>query len=128
MKKIRFYKYEGKWYADVPSHSMSENIMIGGSDEFLECLYQYVYHKTIYDSVERQDIDSVTLIFTDKKPDNYLFRLRQYAHNGYGANYNIFQTCDGNCYKITVDRLWLCNVVHTVCGEHPKTIYITEVL
>ena len=122
MKKIRFYKDNQKWYADVPQHTKAENIMVFGSDAFLECLSWYLEVKN------RKRIHDITITITDEKPKDYLFHLLRYAHNGYGANYSIIPSIDGEKYKMNVDKLWLCNVMHTVFQEHPKDIYITEIL
>jgi hypothetical protein len=34
--KLKFYKKDDRWYADVPGHTEEENEMVAGSDEFLD--------------------------------------------------------------------------------------------
>lgn len=121
MKKIRFYKENSKWYADVPQHTKAENVMVLGSDAFLDCLSWYLSAKN------EKRVDEIMITIVDGKPDKYLFHLLRYAHNGYGANYMIISSHEGEKFKMCVDKLWLCNVMHTVCREHPKDIYITEI-
>ena len=36
--KIKFYKENGKWYADVPTMSKEDNEMVFGADIFLETI------------------------------------------------------------------------------------------
>ena len=32
---LRFFKLDNRWYADVPNHTLAENEMVAGSDDFL---------------------------------------------------------------------------------------------
>lgn len=32
---LRFFKLDDRWYADVPNHTLHENEMVAGSDDFL---------------------------------------------------------------------------------------------
>lgn len=34
--EVRFYKENGKWYADIPNHTKEENEMVMGSDDALD--------------------------------------------------------------------------------------------
>ena len=36
--KLRFFKQDKKWYADVPNHTLEENEMVMGSDAALDLL------------------------------------------------------------------------------------------
>ena len=41
-KSVRFFKVnegpQAGWYADVPNHTLEDNEMVAGSDEFLEAV------------------------------------------------------------------------------------------
>lgn len=32
---LRFFKLNNRWFADVPNHTLEENEMVAGSDDFL---------------------------------------------------------------------------------------------
>lgn len=36
--KQRFFKQDGKWYADVANHTLEDNEMVGGADIALEII------------------------------------------------------------------------------------------
>ena len=36
--KQRFFKQDGKWYADVTNHTLEDNEMVGGADIALEII------------------------------------------------------------------------------------------
>lgn len=117
---IRFYRDGREWYADVPEHTKSENIMVGNANKLLEHIYWYCPW------VNRRS-QSITMLVSDEPTDKYLIKLIRYAHNGYGANYRIEPTWFTDAIKFDIDTCWLCNVVHTVAKEHPKEIYVLEV-
>ena len=113
---IAFYKEDGKWYADVKQHTKEDNEMIDGSDEFLELL------AINYARNPNRVIMSLSL----KYPRNPKFLLTRISHDDDGATYrirSINKQIDGN-YD---EECWLCNVVHTVFGEHPATIFISDI-
>lgn len=105
-KSITFYREDTSWYADVPNVPKKNNLMVAGSDLFLEYL--------------SKGNNKVTLTIQEDKPESFLFSLRRILHDRWGGTYLI--SGDGK------KRLcWLCNVTHSVLGEHPKHIYITEI-
>ena len=123
VKIIKFYRdSDGEWYADVEGHSKSENRMIAGSDKFLQALLDW------NDRTDGYGWDSVQMAITTDKPEkeDYLFELRRVIHDKFGATYLIKKNKDSRIYcEDKMPKLcWLCNVVHTVLGEHPKRIYI----
>ena len=35
-KKVRFFKQDNKWYADIPNHTLEDNEMVMGADIALD--------------------------------------------------------------------------------------------
>jgi hypothetical protein len=104
---LRFYKKNDNWYADVPSHEEADNIMVEGSDILL-------------DKVSRGKSE-VKLCFTDN-PQMTDFVLIQTHHDEFGADYVVFGSNHGD--NLSKMKCWICNVTHTVLGEHPEIIMI----
>lgn len=107
--KLRFYKENDCWYADVPGHTQEENEMVSGSDDFLDYI---------------SDGKSEVILHVSKVPTTFsrfayatLFMLK---HNEAGATYQIVSDDD----NINAQTLWICNVTHDVLGEHPSYIFV----
>ena len=115
---ITFYKENSTWYADVKEHSKEENEMVAGADVFLDIVSNG--NNTI-------SFDVCDAIYPKAK---YLFK--RIAHDDYGATYQVLGkhkdapglSSAANLLGIENEQLWLCNVVHTVLGEHPEYISI----
>lgn len=107
--KLKFYKKDDRWYADVPGHTEEENEMVAGSDEFLD----YVSKGKSEITLEISDIPRVS----SRNAYVTLFMLK---HDHYGATYFV----SSNDNMINGQTLWICNVTHDVLGEHPAYIFI----
>lgn len=105
--RLKFYKKDDRWYADVPSHSEAENEMVSGSDILLDKL--------------ARGKSEVQLCITNN-PRMADFVLIQDRHDECGADYVVFGS---NGYdNFSKMKCWICNVTHTVFGEHPEIIMI----
>jgi len=118
--KLRFFKQEGKWYADVANRTLDDNEMVMGADIALELI--------------SEGHNEVTLDLSTKKEDDPLLIFTMKSHDDDGAYYNI----DGSLYKQHiaeilpwfagyVPEIWICNVTHDVFGEHPETISVNGI-
>ena len=119
-KSISFYREDdGSWYARVPGHTKAEKKMVAGSDKFLQACLDYInrYEPDIYKD------NSLNIEVCYDKPKDYMFKLTRLIHDPWGATYKITPAKDVE-FNIPVKLCWLCNVTHTVLGEHPKTLYI----
>lgn len=122
-KTIRFFKIsEGRnagWYADVPNHTLEENQMVAGSDEFLEQVDRMLGGR-----------GEVTIDVADSVNENggrsFLAQLDRRAHNQWGATY-VLSGPMAERYGTVGFELWICNVTHDVMGEHPRCIYINGI-
>ena len=117
---VRFFKLNDHrhcgWYADVPNHTLEENQMVAGSDDFLEEVDRMLG--------SRQEV--FINVSDDNAPGSFIAKLSMRAHNQWGATY-ILSGPMAERYGAVGFELWICNVTHDVLGEHPKTIYIHEI-
>lgn len=104
---LRFFKLDDRWYVDVPNHTLAENEMVAGSDDFLNAC----------DS----GTGNVIIELSDCATGRDICHLRMLNHNQWGATYSV------NGVDIGVPTLWICNVTHDVLGEHPRDIYIQSI-
>lgn len=109
--KLRFFKLNGHWYADVPNHTLEENEMVAGADKFLE----YISKGKSKVTLELSDIPRTSSC-------NAYATLFMLKHDYSGATYFV-SSRDNN---INGETLWICNVTHDVLGEHPAYIFIYE--
>lgn len=108
--ELRFYKEDGSWFADVEGHTQSENRMVAGADTLIESFANG--HSEV----------RVVLSADCDECDDYMVKLTRFIHDPFGATYMAkIKGC------VLPRPAWLCNVTHTVFGEHPKTIYIHSV-
>jgi len=116
LKTVRFFKInEGPdmgWYADVPNHTLEENMMVCGSDSFLE---------EVNTVLGGHDEVFITLS-DDNSAGRFIARLIRKTHDDCGAEY-ILTGPLAEQYNAVGFELWICNVTHDVLGEHPESIY-----
>ena len=115
-QSIRFFKLTNPadygWYADVPGHTLEENQMVSGSDDFLEEV--------------AQGGDEVTITVSDSfDGEPFMAKLVMKAHNQAGATY-ILTGPLARAKGVEGFEIWICNVTHDVLGEHPRSIYIID--
>ena len=121
-RTLRFFKQDGKWYADVPNHTLEENEMVMGSESAIE------YFANGKDELQ------VTMSTDGSDKDNSVIQLKIYDHDDEGAYYSISGPLTSELLVasnyISLDdfspMVWICNVTHDVFGEHPDIIYILD--
>lgn len=122
--RLRFFKQDNNWYADVPNHTLDENEMVMGADVALELL------------ANARNKEELIITLTDEEPAQPLLHLNMTNHDDEGAWYQL----SGYLYNLFLDTLisetdysevfheiWLCNVTHDIFGDHPKDIYLLKV-
>lgn len=122
--KLRFFKQDKKWYADVPNHTLDENEMVMGSDTALDLM--------------SDNKDEIVLIFSDEDDKHSILTMTMKEHDSEGAYY----TLSGFLYNKFLDlfasdpsivpfditnEIWICNVTHDVFGSHPENIYLLKI-
>ena len=110
-RELRFYKDGDGWFADVAGHTQSQNRMVAGADKLIERF------------AGGRDEVRVLLSADISDPDEYQIKLHRIEHDFSGATYWV----SGGKRFATIPVAWLCNVTHTVFGEHPKDIYIHSI-
>lgn len=111
---IQFYKDREGWFANVEGHTKSENRMILGADTFLQR----------FDNLTDKN-GGVTVVCDNHKIDKPAYILKRIMHGLFGAYYVVMS--DDDKYGLDRHCVYLCNVVHTVFGKHPRKIYIKEI-
>ena len=122
--KLRFFKQDKKWYADVPEHTLEENEMVMGSDTALDLL--------------SDNKDEIVLTLSDEDEKHSILTMTMKEHDSEGAYY----TLSGFLYNKFLDlfasdpsivpfditnEIWICNVTHDVFGSHPENIYLLKI-
>lgn len=106
--KLRFYKKNDRWYADVPGHTEEENEMVCGSDLLLDNLSRRMKSESFVITISNKPSRETMLVCTLKN------------HDKDGAEYYTYSS-DPSLNRQTI---WICNVTHDVLGEHPQYFYI----
>lgn len=107
---VKFYKEDGKWYADVPNHTKEENEMVYGADTLLEKLSEGESEVVLL--ITEFAIDGTDPIFCSMK-----------SHDDEGAFYKVYR----NYGRESLGEIWLCNVMHDVTNEHPESFCVYTV-
>ena len=119
-KTVRFFKInegpQAGWYADVPNHTLEDNEMVAGSDEFLEAV----------NSLLGNDGEVHITVSDNNAPGAFLAKLIRKNHDDFGATYIVTGPLAAQHDAVGFE-LWICNVTHDVLGGHPESIYIHEI-
>ena len=120
--KLRFFKQDNKWYADVPNHTFDENEMV--ADTALDLI---AYNK-----------DEVILTLSDEDDKHSMLTMTIKEYDSKGAYYTIsgflynkfLDLFDLDSSSVAFDitnEVWVCNITHDVFGTHPNNIYVLNV-
>ena len=119
-KRVRFFKQEDRWYADVPNHSLEDNEMVMGADIALDLI--------------SEGHDEVFLILSDTEDPKALLHFHIKEHDNEGAYYTVSGLLYNRVAGLLTDmytqydhEIWICNVTHDVFGEHPDDIYLIDI-
>ena len=122
--KLRFFKQDKKWYADVPNYTLDENEMVMGSDTALDLM--------------SDNKDEIVLTLSDEDDKHSILTMTMKEHDSEGAYY----TLSGFLYNKFLDlfasdpsmvpfditnEIWICNVTHDVFGSHLENIYLLKI-
>ena len=122
--KLKFFKQDNKWYADVPNHTLEENEMVMGTDTALDLL--------------SDNKDEIILTLSDEDERHSILTMTMKEHDSEGAYYNLSGFLYNNFLDLfasgelvfpfdITNEVWICNVTHDVFGEHPKNIYLLNI-
>lgn len=119
-KKLRFFKQDNKWYADVPNHTLDENEMVMGSDIALEILSNGKSELLVTLSDEDEKHSTLAMRMSSHDDEGAYYKLSGFLYNEF---INKFIDNPENF----IDEIWICNVTHDVFGYHPKNIYLLKI-
>lgn len=122
--KLRFFKRDKKWYADVPNHTLEDNEMIMGSDTALDLM--------------SDNKDEIVLTLSDEDAEHSILTMTMKEHDSEGAYYtlsgflynkflDLFALDSSTLPSDITNEIWICNVTHDVFGSHPKNIYLLKI-
>ena len=122
--KLRFFKQDKKWYADVPNHTLEENEMVMGSDTALDLM--------------SDNKDEIVLTLSDEDDEHSILTMTMKEHDSEGAYYilsgflynkflDLFALDSSTLPSDITNEIWICNVTHDVFGSHPKNIYLLKI-
>ena len=120
--KLRFFKQDNKWYADIPNHTLDENEMV--ADTALDLI--------------ADNKDEVILTLSDEDDKHSMLTMTIKEHDSEGAYYTIsgflynkfLDLFDLESSSVSFDitnEVWVCNVTYDVFGTHPNNIYVLKV-
>ena len=120
--KLRFFKQDNKWYADIPNHTLDENEMVAD---------------TVLDLIA-DNKDEVILTLSDEDDKHSMLTMTIKEHDSEGAYYTVsgflynkfLDLFDLESSSVSFDitnEVWVCNVTHDVFGTHPNNIYVLKV-
>ena len=147
-QSVLFYRTRRSiWYAYILEHTQEENIMVGNANDVLDKIFESNKDKQFIsfpaesghttklplcclsvdsspDLVDLHPKSKLGIGSYDINCDEDFLILELSHHNGSGATYLIQNTALARKYGIAKTEVWLCNVVHTVLGEHPKVMTV----
>ena len=119
--KQRFFKQDGKWYADVANHTLEDNEMVMGADIALEIISEGHNEVTLDLSTEPLNNEPLLLFIMKEHDDNGAY----YSIGGSLYMQHITEIL--TLFNGFVPELWICNVTHDVFGEHPNSIFVNGI-
>ncbi len=129
MKRIRFIKEVGLWYADLPEFlerglgTKNNLLMVDGADTFLDLLSRGGDRITLDISLEKFEGYQAKMDKVMMGKNHELLDAVGHEPVEYGAYYEVCEL-DGASFS---HRLWLCPVTEYVFGEYPKEMWVRVV-
>ena len=122
--KLRFFKRDKKWYADVPNHTLEENEMIMGSDTALDLMSNNKDEIVLTLSDEDDKHSILTMTMKEHDSEGAYYTLSGFLHNKF---LDLFALDSSTLPSDITNEIWICNVTHDVFGSHPKNIYLLKI-
>ena len=129
MKRIRFVKEIGLWYADLPEFleqglgTKNNLLMVDGADTFLDLLSSGGERITLDISLVEFEGYQAKMKKVVMGKNQELLDAVGHTPVEYGAYYEVSEL-DGKSFS---HRLWLCPVTEYVFGEYPREIWVRVV-
>ena len=126
MKRIRFIKEVGLWYADLPEFleqglgTKNNLLMVDGADTFLDLLSENGKEVTL--DISEDEFAGYQAKMNKIRSGKNQELLDNVGHEPveYGAYYEVSEL-DGKSFS---HRLWLCPVTEYVFGDYPGEMWV----
>ena len=122
--KLRFFKKDNKWYADVPNHTLDENEMVMGADTVLDLIADNKNEVILTLSDEDNKHSMLTMTIKEHDSEGAYYTISGFLYNKFLDLFNLDSSSVS--FDIT-NEVWVCNVTHDVFGNHPNNIYVLNV-
>lgn len=112
--RLKFYKKEGRWYADVPGSPEEDNLMVSLFPELLDKITSFRYPVEFFLSddmpPEFKDKCRASLFREDCTENGATYKLENYGYPGLDEYHG--------------KSFWVCPVIKKVFGDFPHKIYL----
>ena len=120
--KLRFFKQDNKWYADIPNHTLDENEM--GVDTALDLIADNKDEVILTLSDEDDKHSMLTMTIKEHDLEGAYYTLSGFLYNKF---LDLFDLESSSVSFDITNEVWVCNVTHDVFGNHPNNIYVLKV-
>lgn len=122
--KLRFFKQDNKWYADVPKHTLDKNEMVMGADTVLDLIADNKDEVIFTLSDENDKHSMLTMTIKEHDSEGAYYTLSGFLYNKF---LDLFDLESSSVSFDITNEIWVCNVTHDVFGTHPNNIYVLNV-
>ena len=120
--KLRFFKQDNKWYADIPNHTLDENEMVADAALDLIADSKDEVILTLSDEDDKHSI--LTMTIKEHDSEGTYYTLSGFLYNKF---LDLFDLESSSVSFDITNEVWVCNVTHDVFGTHPNNIYVLKV-
>ena len=120
--KLRFFKQDNKWYADVPNHTFDENEMV--ADATLDLIADNKDEVIFTLSDENDKHSMLTMTIKEHESEGAYYTISGFLYNKF---LDLFDLDSSSVAFDITNEVWVCNITHDVFGTHPNNIYVLNV-
>ena len=120
--KLRFFKQDNKWYADVPNHTLDENEMV--ADTALDLIADNKDEVILTLSDEDDKYSMLTMTIKEHDSEGAYYTISGFLYNKF---LDLFDLDSSSVSFDITNEIWVCNVTHDVFDTYPNNIYVLNV-
>ena len=122
--KLRFFKQDNKWYADVPNHTLEENEMVMDADTALDLIANNKNEVILTLSNEDNKHSMLTMTIKEHDSEGAYYTISGFLYNKF---LDLFDLDSSSVAFDITNEVWVCNVTHDVFDTYPNNIYVLNV-
>ena len=122
--KLRFFKQDNKWYADVPNHTLEENEMVMDSDTALDLIADGKNEVILTLSDEDDKHSMLTMTIKEHDSEGAYYTISGFLYNKF---LDLFDLDSSSVVFDITNEVWVCNVTHDIFDTYPNNIYVLNV-